>query len=334
LGAVILLQDEESIAPADEDPTSTCNPSVEGAMDRVSAAENALLIMYAFDMCEANPSNLAPAPDPRIGFAGFNVVGHLYASDAILRTGLSLRRRMFGSSTDAKNQVCYGYVASHANGEFVAVIRGTHGLLEWADDIDFLMMHPPGRPSVLVDQGFWEIYETLTYQPLAPGAPPVKAAQGLANIAPAGNLTVLGHSLGAALATYLTLDLAGSQANGCFFASPRTGNKKYVDLFEQQNINYDLWNYALDKVPTVPIADPVHLSNYAPLAQEKTIPADGGLNVSIENTLPCFHHLICYTALLDPPTYKAAMIVANQLQVQDDISCAKCVLSTGTAGPN
>jgi hypothetical protein len=54
------------------------------------------------------------------------------------------------------------------------------------------------------------------------------------------------------------------------------------------------------------------------------------LGVSIDGTLPCFHHLICYVALLDPATYKAALAAATGLQVQDDMNCARCVLSTGS----
>jgi len=303
-------------------------------MDRVSAAQNALLVMYGFDMCAAVPSNLAPAPDARIAAAGFDVlVGYLSASDAILVSGSGLRSRMFGSSDAAMNRVCYGYVARRGAGEYVAVIRGTHGLLEWADDLDFLMMQHPNPAAGLVDQGFWSIYRTMLFHPLNGGGP-VPAAQGLGNLnLPAeASLSVLGHSLGSALATYLTLDLAlqGTPAKGCFFASPHTGNRGFVDFFEGENINYDLWNYVQDKVPTVPTRDILHFSDYKPLHQEKTIPVDGGLGVSIDATLPCFHHLMCYTALLDPATYKAALAEATRLQVQDDLSCAQCVLSTGS----
>jgi len=301
-------------------------------MDRVSAAQNALLVMYGFDMCSAVPSNLAPVPDARIAAAGFNnVVGYLTASDAILVTGLSLRSRMFGSSNDGLNRVCYGYVASRGPAEYIAVVRGTHGLLEWADELDFLMMRHPNPAAGFVDQGFWGIYQTMMFHPVLGGVP-VPAAQGLANLPPGASLAVLGHSLGSALATYLTLDLAlgGTPVKGCFFASPRTGSQGFVDFFENMNINYDLWNYAQDKVPTVPTRDLIHFSNYASLRQEKTIPVDGGIGVTIDSTLPCFHHLICYAALLDPATYKAALPAAIQLQVQDDINCARCVLSTGS----
>ncbi|WP_431274460.1 lipase family protein [Variovorax ureilyticus] len=289
--------------------------------------------MYGFDMCAGMPSNLAPVPDARIAAAGFNVlVGYLSASDAILVSGSGLRSRMFGSSDAVANRVCYGYVASNAAGQYVAVIRGTHGLLEWADDLDFLMMQHPNPNAGLVDQGFWSIYRTMLFHPLNGGGP-VQAAQGLGNLnLPAGALMVLGHSLGSALATYLTLDLAlqGTPARGCYFASPHTGNQRFVDFFEGMNINYDLWNYVQDKVPTVPKRDLLHFSDYKPLRQEKTIPVDGGVGVSIDNTLPCFHHLICYTALLDPATYKAALADAVLRQVPDDLNCAQCVLSTGS----
>ncbi len=303
-------------------------------MDRISAAQNALLVMYGFDMCAGTPSNLAPVPDLRIAAAGFNVlVGYLSASDAILVTGAGLRSRMFGSSDALANRVCYGYVARRDPGEYIAVIRGTHGLLEWADDLDFLMTEHPNPNAGLVDKGFWSIYKTMLFHPLNGGGP-LSASQGLhnLNLPTDASFMVLGHSLGSALATYLTLDLAllGMAAKGCFFASPRTGNQRFVDFFEGMNINYDLWNYVQDKVPTVPIRDLLHFSDYKPLRQEKTIPVDGGLGVSIDATLPCFHHLMCYTALLDPAAYKVALAAAMALQVQDDLNCAKCVLSAGS----
>src|SRR6202034_4599795 len=68
-------------------------------------------------------------------------------------------------------------------------------------------------------------------------------------------VTIVGHSLGAALATYLTLDLtrAGLRArvSACLFASPRTGNQPFVTLFDQTIADYRLFNYMLDIVPRV-----------------------------------------------------------------------------------
>ena len=54
----------------------------------------------------------------------------------------------------------------------------------------------------------------------------------------AGTVTVTGHSLGSALATYLTLDVAvglGDRATACLFASPRTGDAAWVELFDSKS---------------------------------------------------------------------------------------------------
>jgi hypothetical protein len=55
---------------------------------------------------------------------------------------------------------------------------------------------------------------------------------GLVERIGAGAVTVIGHSLGSALATYLTYDLAKAlkeKVSACLFASPRSGNKTWVE---------------------------------------------------------------------------------------------------------
>jgi hypothetical protein len=64
--------------------------------------------------------------------------------------------------------------------------------------------------------------------------------------------TSLGR-IGAALATYLTLDLVrgpiGGRVSGCFFASPHPGNAVFATLFDQTNNGYQVYNYIFDIVP-------------------------------------------------------------------------------------
>ena len=293
-------------------------------MDRVSAAGNALLIMYAWDMCDASLHDIPPKQlDPRMARSGWNIVGFLSGSDDIIRSGAGIRSSVLGASDDAANRVCYGYVAEQ-NGQVVAVIRGTDGAEEWCDDLDFLMMAHPNPAGGLVDQGFWSIYRTMWFHPVAGGSNP-GIAEGITAAAAGKPVRVLGHSLGAALGTYLALDLklAGCAASACLFASPRTGNGTFVSFFDRTVNNYDLFNYARDIVPTVPQFDVLHLSNYADLPQAKTIPPDASV-VQITNEIRCNHHLICYTALLDMPTYRQAM--ADPACTDDDRNCAKCVL--------
>lgn len=58
------------------------------------------------------------------------------------------------------------------------------------------------------------------------------------------------------------------------------------------------------------------------LLQAKTIPASAS-SLPIQNNPECNHHLICYTALLDPVAYKQAMADAGC--TADDRRCAQCV---------
>lgn len=296
-------------------------------MDRLSAAPYALLVMYAWDLCDINPRQIPPPIDPRINETGWNVLGFISGSDDILISGLGLRSTMLGASDDQRSRVCYGYVAQRnvqGQDQYVVAIRGTDGAQEWGDDLDFLMMNHPNPKAGLVDQGFWDIYRTMQFHG-ADGASPVPLALGISQLTAANPPMVLGHSLGSTLATYLTLDLnlQGCKASACLFASPKTGNKTFVDFFETQVGNYDLFNYARDVVPTVPKSDILHFSAYYALLQAKTIPA-GASSLRIKDNPLCNHHLICYTALLDPLAYKQAM--ADPGCTADDRQCAQCIV--------
>lgn len=291
-------------------------------MDRYTAATYAPLIMYAWDMCDKSLHQIPPVVDLRIAAKGWEIIGFLSAGDDIVKAGTSIRSTLMGTG----DSVCYGYVATR-NDETVVVIRGTDGAEEWADDLDFLMQHHTTSGVLgLVDQGFFGIYATMQFHPLDKPDPGQPVVQAIKDTAHANRVMVLGHSLGAAIATYLTLDLnlAGLPASACLFASPRTGNQDFVDYFEDKVSNYDLFNYERDLVPQVPKFDLLHLSTYEPLHQAKTIPVSGSAAM-VNDDPKCNHHLICYTALLDPAAYLAEM--ENPSLVQDDRDCAKCVLS-------
>jgi triacylglycerol lipase len=292
------------------------------SMDRIAAAPYALLVMYAWDMCDINPPLIPPLDDARIAEDGWTVVGYISGSDDIVVVGSGLRSSMLGASNGQNHRVCYGYVAAR-NGQFVVVIRGTDGAEEWADDLDFLMIDHPTAGAGLVDRGFWEIYDTMQFHGLA-GQPAVRLAAGIIGLTGQGPAMVLGHSLGSALATYLTLELnlADRAASACLFASPRTGNKTFVDFFETKVANYDLFNYERDVVPMVPRRDVLHFSEYYPLKQAKTIPANASV-LGVRDNPQCNHHLICYTALLDPSAWQHAMV--DPYCTLDDRKCAQCV---------
>jgi triacylglycerol lipase len=75
----------------------------------------------------------------------------------------------------------------------------------------------------------------------------------------ADTVTVCGHSLGSAIATYLSFDVAkllGARASACLFASPRTGGQIWTAAYAAQVSTYRLVNYVLDVVPYVPFDAP------------------------------------------------------------------------------
>jgi pimeloyl-ACP methyl ester carboxylesterase len=186
----------------------------------------------------------------------------------------------------------------------VAVIRGTDGFVEWIEDAEFLPVGyspqiglPAGLPTMFVEQGFWSLYESMKLIDPA-GAPLGDLAPAIATKAgAAGAMTVIGHSLGSALATYLAIDLArgplGQRVSACLFASPRVGDQAFVEFFDQTISNYRLFNYVLDIVPRVPLG-----LGYAPLPR-RTVIQPATAEASVRIGIECNHHVICYCAMLD-----------------------------------
>ena len=300
-------------------------------MNRISAAQHALLVIYAFDMCALSPSSIPPGPDPRIAESGLNIIGYISASDDIAKSGASLRApAQLGASGDDADRVCYGYLAQDVsgNGKFVVAIRGTDGVEEWVDDLDCLMTKHSSQEGGYVDQGFWSIYRTMCLHTVddagivSAAVPVVSGIQAAIGINP---VMVLGHSLGATLASYLALDLnlVGCNASGCMFASPRPGNATFAEFFDQTVSNYDVFDFELDVVPKWPKFDIFHLTPYVTLPQAKTIAIEAA-NLSINDNPACSHHLICYAALLDEATYQGAM--GDALCTMDDSNCARCIV--------
>jgi triacylglycerol lipase len=241
-------------------------------------------VLLAFDTHAAAPALLEPPPDPRLA-PDWILRGYLTGFDAIFRTQAVL---------EMGQRVCYGLLleASAQPGEFVVAIRGTNGVLEWIEDAIFEpIIHPLGGE---VETGFWSIFTSMSFR--TPGGKDVPLAAGIANAIGEGTVTVAGHSLGAALATFLTLDLAerpGLRVRGRFFASPRPGDHTFADVFDRTVADYVAYAYALDAVPHVPFG-----LGYEPLHNLVEI-RPGESEARIGFGLECAHHLVCYLAELD-----------------------------------
>ena len=274
-----------------------------------------LLVMYAEDMYVSGETK--PNSEPRIAQAGWETIAHLAAKDAILPKRESLRARQkkllgFG------DVVFYGLLArSVADLSLYAVaIRGTEGFAEWIIDADFLLIPNSREPGAKVEQGFWSIYESMSLVDVHGNVIDGFPADRIANIVRDGHVTVTGHSLGSALATYLSLEIAkhpGPQVSACLFASPRTGDAAWANLYDKTVGDYRLFNYVLDAVPYVPFDVPpeIHYSTLskATIIQPSTAQADIRLDIG------CDHHILCYCAMLGYGYTKASLLPPEDQQL-------------------
>lgn len=247
------------------------------------------LTAYAFDMFASAAGTLDPAPDPRLA-PDWVLRGYLTAQDVVMHPF---------SWLDLGPRVCYGFLAESVSqpGEFLAVIRGTADATEWYIDAKFARIeHPAGGKAEL---GFYSVFQTMRYQPAVLAGPrdsPV--GQGISEAVGQGSITVIGHSLGAAVATFVTLDLAKDQAMGArvkgrFFASPRPGDLAFADTFAAHVPDAVAYARILDEVPKVPYG-----FGYVPLHCLQIIGPDDA-QARIKNALTCQHHIYCYCADLD-----------------------------------
>ena len=293
-----------------------------GDISNSVAAQYGLLAMHAMDMYRVDTQDLTPPPPERLTDDGWILLGYIQGDDHLPFTK--------GPIQPSGHRVCYGY-AAHRNGELAVVIRGTDGLIEWLEDAEFLpavyaskVDLPPGPPGVKVEQGFWSIFDTMSLTTPA-GAnlgglstavtTAVQSNPGLTEV------TVIGHSLGGPLATYLALELARgpirSGVSGCFFASPHPGNQAFAAYFDVTVTNYRVFDYILDIVPRVPFGP-----DYAPLPK-LTMLRPSSAEASIKLDVGCNHHVVCYCAMLD---YEATQAVLTPQPPPGEENSARCIL--------
>jgi hypothetical protein len=275
------------------------------------------------------PGSTTPHDEPRIAQAGWEVVGHFLAFDSILPDPSALPP---GAPTTVQlgQTVFYGFLARNHTDltRYAAAIRGTSGFAEWAIDADFLPLPLPSPPGATVENGFYSIYASMTLVDLS-GAPiGLKAADGIAQAVGAGTVMVCGHSLGSAISTYLSFDVAkliGAQASACLFASPRTGDLAWTTAYAAVVSSYRLTNYVLDVVPYVPF-------NAPPAFQYSTLPGalillPSTAQAEVKFDIRCNHNVICYCAMIDyADTKKRASA--------EDIEAWRCILGPPAFGLN
>jgi hypothetical protein len=155
------------------------------------------------------------APDyDGLSYGGFNVIQTIYTDD--LATDLNPVIDPY------KDVVSIGFIAQNAAApsEYILVIRGTVGILEWVQDAKFLPKQFPAVPGAgLTEDG--------------------------------------GHSLGSALATLLALDVAVNspfrQPTLITFASPRVGDLHFSSYFNSAVPDCERIANRQDLVPHLPL---------------------------------------------------------------------------------
>ena len=284
-----------------------------------------VLVLCAEDMFRAD--RLRPADDPRISATGWEVVAYLFANDDLFQTidGTPAGKKVIKEFA-RDDIVFYGFLAKrNVEEEYFVAIRGTARVQEWLDDANFPAREYPGVSGATVEYGFYDILKSMTLVGRDRGLPGVAAARGISDSVGAAPVTVGGHSLGSALATYLSLALAeiGSPVLAVMFASPRTGNQAFVDYYQSRMAGrYRLYNYILDAVTYVPFSVPP-LLDYETL-RDVTLITPESSQADIKLDLACHHHLVCYLAMIDYASFAAMKRTDRN---SEDLKLFPCVLA-------
>ncbi len=265
-------------------------------MKTILPADGAIMAACAEAMHDAGVAN--PPLDSRLT-SSWSIIGYLTALDAL-----------FGAQDlNLGDRVYYGFVAQSLvdSMQYVAVIRGTESPVEWLEDFDAILVRTP--PVGSVSHGFWAIYASMRMENmLTPAGNHMLAAQAINERLPEGSsVTVIGHSLGAALGTYLMTDIAripyaaGQReitVGGMLFASPKPGDEDFArDVDATVGVlNYTVHNYIRDVVVHMPPSLPFGIG-FQPLANIDWIKPSQA-HVTIDDNIVCNHAALSYAALL------------------------------------
>jgi len=231
------------------------------------------LILAAYDLyAQGDPDSFVPP-------AGHNLVSKIYADDI---------------TDDTAESKVFGFIAK-SDSDVAVAIRGTEGVFEWVLDFDFSLTPFPYSTAGNVENGFSDFYSSFRTGKthLAPRV--VEALAELIQRGTATTLSITGHSLGAALATLLAIDVA---ANGGFttpvvytFASPRVGDKVFAGTYD--GLVETSWRIANqnDIVTNLPpqFVGYTHVDAYYPINSDDRC----------KHNVVCWHSLETYLNTLD-----------------------------------
>jgi predicted lipase len=237
------------------------------------ALELGKFVLAAYDLFNANdPPDFAPP-------AGYQLVSKIYADDL---------------TDDLPDYKVFGFVAQSGS-DVVVAIRGTEGVFEWLMNSLFAPQPFPFVAAGRTEQGFTNFYSTLRTGPSIAEPRVIDAIRSLMASGTVKTLRITGHSLGAALATLLAVDVSG---NGVFpgptvytFGSPRVGDKVFAGTYD--GLVPTSWRIAnLNDI--VPLLPPI-LAGYVHVDAEIPINSDD----RSKHTVPCWHALATYLNTLD-----------------------------------
>jgi hypothetical protein len=222
---------------------------------------------------------------------------------AIKNAGYTFLQTLYGDdlATDIDSHlgdvVTFGFLAVSAAKEMVAAIRGTDTILEWLHDASFLMLPTPISGSHgYTEDGFTAVYNSLRIGPANGTLSARDSIKSYIDTGAAASVTVCGHSLGGALATFLTLDVALNTScptpTAYTYASPRTGDHIFAGSFNAAIPScYRIANRQ-DLVPKLPPILPLPYEHVNTLYELNPPPN------AINPTIPCMHHLTTYLWLM------------------------------------
>lgn len=235
-------------------------------------------VKVAYEMYAQNHlSPVKPADFP----AGWELVANLTMTPYLEK----LKEKEFG-----------GFIARSLDNPLqqVVAIRGTESSLDWLSDFEFVLetFHevPNGGKT---ESGFTNLYRSMMVEYADTSIPTQTLIDSIDTLPQGTKLLVTGHSLGSSLAT-LHAFLAGSKnidVELVTFASPRVGDKHFVEAFQRMNIaNTRVFNHP-DIVPQVP----VEIAGYRHL--------EPGLEINsalfpLKHSIPCYHALSTYLYVL------------------------------------
>ena len=276
----------------------------------VQAAINAgLFVQFVYDTWN-NPSQttdldgrpvVTAAGAPVIPGKNYKVLKTIYSND--LATDINPQGLLKGYTT-------IGVVAQNTadNTDIFIAIRGTEGVWEWVQDFKFLPRPFPNVPGAgLTEDGFTDMYLSFSLLP----DPSTTFLKDVAALLPANaNITITGHSLGAALATLLAMDMAVNTklAVGLYtLASPRVGDLTFHNVFNHVVPNaYRIANRLDVVTKTPPPLLYFHVGDETDLVPPDTMKFDLG----------CEHHLSTYFNML-------AALIGQQDLYPIDNDCLK-----------